>query len=273
MFRRRAAAVAAPSASLPRRRAVLGLSLSIVGLALLSASLFSSSSSFATGPGSVTRQRGEAVAMRAKRLDTTPRKEGLSPFYSTLDRERLARKRRESREEMRERKKVGLPQSTLNYEMLPSVEDIYSREFSGNGTSDPIGGRKRYTIHVLYKHDPAKSGPAALKKNMLEYISFFKYRMSCRSVEARAQLSPHDLRSAVTTLEYPMKEYGEVPKGQKIKKEFQKAIWVKFDFYAPPNAIDYIKTRIYKDNAILRHMVLGHTREFHYLGEDNELHL
>jgi len=214
------------------------------------------------------------VAMRAKRLDTTPTKEGRSPFYSTLDRERMARRRQEVRELMREkRRKATKTTQTLNYEMLPSVEDIYSRQFTGNATVDPIGGRKRYTLIIFFKHDAAKSGPEAIKMQILDYIGFFKNRMSCRSVMAKSMLSPIDGRSQITSLEYPMKEYGEIPKGEKTKKVYHKAVLVKFEMFAPPDAIEYIRKRIYKDNMILRYMLLGHTRSFMDFGEDNELHL
>mmetsp|Transcript_95174 Transcript_95174/g.246422 ORF Transcript_95174/g.246422 Transcript_95174/m.246422 type:complete len:237 (-) Transcript_95174:126-836(-) len=214
------------------------------------------------------------VALRAKRLDTTPTKEGRSPFYSTLDRERMARRRQQVREMMREKRRSATKTTqTLNYEMLPSVEDIYSRQFTGNATVDPIGGRKRYTLTIFFKHDPQKAGPEILKKSILGYIDFFRNRMSCRSVTAKSMLSPIDGRSPVTSLEYPMKEYGEVPKGEKMKKVYHKAVLVKFEMFAPPAALEYIQKRIYKDNMILRYMLLGHTRSFMDFGEDNELHL
>jgi len=203
--------------------------------------------------------RGEATAMR------------VSPYYSNVDRERLARQRKETR--LAKRTGPKTPESTpLNYDMLPAVEDIYNRQYTGNATADPPGGRKRYQWTVLFKYDPRDDRQKALQKKILEYIYFMKYRMSCTNIAAQTRKSPLDGRT-FTTLEYPMKEYGEVPRGMEFKPTYDRAIMVEFELMGPPKSVDYIQKKMYADNAILRFMVLGHTRTFKHIGEDNELHL
>lgn len=201
--------------------------------------------------------RGEAVARR------------VSPYYSNADRERLARARKESRLARRLPEPSSAP---INYDLLPPIEDIYKRRFTGNSTIDPIGGRKRYTYYVLFKYDPRSTGQEALKQAILEYIWFMKYKMSCRNIEVQTRKSPLD-QASLTTLEYPMKEYGELGRNEKEKKKYDKATMVEFNFMAPVKANEYIQKKFYKDNNILRFMVLGHTRTFKHVGEDNELHL
>jgi len=280
-----AAANAQPAAA-RRRAAVLGLSLGCVGVALLSAWTTSlravapspSSLAFAAGlsAGVPATRRGEAVVMHGKkRMNTAALRQGRSPLISTLDRDRLARRRQEMREENRERR--GQPAKTmasLNYEKLPSVEDIFSRTYSGDERNDPIGGRKRYTLYLMFKYDPAaQGGPQWLRDNVLEYITFMKRRISCRNVIAEPMLSPIDGRNKITQLEYPMREYGALPKGQYSKVVYNKGLLVKFQFSMPPTAHDYLDKKIYDDNNILRKTLLVHTHDFGRLGEDNELHL
>jgi len=205
--------------------------------------------------------RGDAIVRR------------VSQYYSNKDRERLKQMRKEMRIELRERSGPTTP--TLDWDKLPAIEDIYNRKYSGNATADPIGGRKRYSYYVMFKMSP-KLTSSSLSEKIMSYIWFLKNKMSCRDIKAQPMKSPIDGASTGTstvTLEYPMKEYGEVPRDQKNKDRYQKARLVKFDFYAPVTAHEYIQKKIYSDNDILRFMVLGHTRTFKHVGEDNELHL
>jgi len=211
-----------------------------------------------------------AVTMGARRGAAV--RPANSPYYSNADRERLARQRKENRQLRREKLLGGPTQAALNMDKLPAVEDIYARKFSGNADEDPIGGRKRYTYMVLFKHNPADVGSNALKEKILKYIEFFKYKMSCRDIEART-ITNFNGSPGKVSLEYPMKEYGELDRNKKSKDRVDRADMVEFKFAAPVNAAEYIERMMYADTGIVRFMVLGHTRTFKHVGEDNELHL
>lgn len=193
----------------------------------------------------------------------------VSPYYSNLDKERMARMRKETRLERRRAPPVT---QTLDFDKLPPIEDIYARKFTGNAETDPVGGRKRYTMTVLFKSTGGKTQQEELKKQIYDYISFMKLKMSCKEIGAKVKKSPID-GAAQITLEYPMKEYGEVPRGLQTKKQYNKAIMVEFNFFSPVSALEYIKKKMFSDNNILRLLVLGHTRTFKHPGEDNELFL
>lgn len=242
-------------------RAALSAAAAAALVASTSFVLRSAASTFALAGGcrplAASSERASAVAMR------------LSPYHGQADRERLARQYKETRIKCRQQAPRTLK---LNYDMLPPVEDIYNRRYSGNATVDPVGGRKRYTFHVLMKEGVKIAGADATKAIIYDYIKFMKFKMSCTRIEAVLKKSPID-NQAVTTLEYPMKEYGEVARGQASKDIFNKATWVEFNLYAPIAALDYIKAKFHGDNNILRLMVLGHTRSFKGVHEDNELHL
>lgn len=195
----------------------------------------------------------------------------VSPYYSNEDRERLSRARRETRIAVRENKGKPSNKARVNLDKLPAIEEIYNRRFTGDGTLDPIGGRNRYTYYVMFKSS-TETRADELKQILLEYMYFLKYKMSCRNIEVQARKSPIDTQW-VTSLEYPMKEYGELKRDQKEKKMYQKAIMIEFKFYAPVDATEYIQQRFYSDNNILRFMCLSHTRSYTHVGEDNELHL
>lgn len=192
-----------------------------------------------------------------------------SEYYNNNDRERLARKRRETRIEVRGRDwKAHKP--ILDMSKLPSVEDIYDRKYSGDADKDPIGGRKRYTMTVMYKNSDEAAQGQRLKQVILEYMYFFKKEMSCRNIKAFPRKSPID-GNKVTTLEYEMKEYGQIPQGQQSKSKYGTATMVEFQFSAPVDAIPYISAKMYGDNNILRFQVIGHTILYKHAGEDNEL--
>merc|ERR1719361_891241 len=118
-----------------------------------------------------------------------------------------------------------------------------------------------------------------LKNKILDYIYFLSQKMSCKDITAAPKTSKtmytNDAsgKGSKIALEYPMREYGELPRGQSTKRKFNEAYMVQFQFTAPVQAGEYIAKRIYADNDILRFMVLGHTRSFKHVGEDNELHL
>lgn len=279
------------------RRGVLALSLAASAAAAL---LVWKAAAFAGLGPSVPRaplldsvaqaRRGDLVLRRARALRTQPVWAKNSPYYSTGDRERLARQRRELRTAKREMSLAKRTVPTLNYDLLPAIEDIYSRSFTGNASIDPIGGRKRYTYFVLFKYAKSKEGdwgPEQFKTAVLRYRDFFVNKMSCRNVEIQLRNSPipgqtskvamsktdPTKKAPVITLEYPMKEYGDLRRNEKIKPTYEQAFMVEFNFFAPAQAGDYIRKKFYSDNNILRFMVLGHTRTFRQIGEDNELHL
>lgn len=207
--------------------------------------------------------RGDAVARH------------VSPYYSNADRERLARRRNETRIQSRQdmaRALQGPKTMPFDYDNLPAVEDLYNRTFTGNADVDPIGGRRRYTYLVLFKYAPGVAGQERLKEILLDYVRFFKNKMSCKNIKVKSMRSPIS-QEPVVTLEYPMKEYGPLQRGQKIKEKFTKASMVEIKMSAPVQAGEYIGKKFYGDNNVLRFMVLGHTRQFGHANEDNELFL
>mmetsp|Transcript_32477 Transcript_32477/g.39952 ORF Transcript_32477/g.39952 Transcript_32477/m.39952 type:complete len:275 (+) Transcript_32477:78-902(+) len=202
----------------------------------------------------------------------------VSPYYSNEDRERLARLRQEKREYAREfsqnaswvrqqTENGNIPVADLN--KLPALEDIYNRQYTGDADVDPIGGRKRYLYYVMFKQ-PAFRTTVDMKKAVAEYWYFLKKKMSCRDITITPRKSPAD-DQIVTSLEYEMKEYGEIPRGQKFKNKYQKAYMIEFRFKAPVSATQYIQKKLYADNNVLRFMALSLTRSFTHDGEDNEL--
>lgn len=158
---------------------------------------------------------------------------------------------------------------TADLKKLPALEDIYNRQFTGDADVDPIGGRKRYLYYVMFKQ-PAIRNSLELKKTVAEYWYFLKKKMSCRDIQITPRKSPID-RQKITTLEYEMKEYGEIPREQKGKNKYQRAYMVEFKFKAPVTATQYIQRKLYSDNNVLRFMALSLTRSFSHAGEDNEL--
>merc|ERR1712050_440471 len=104
---------------------------------------------------------------------------------------------------------------------------------------------------------------------------------SCRDVTGEVMEDPKVGGDSVAklpgiphvALEYPMKPYGIMDRQQTKKKTYSRATMVKFTMTAPVQAEQYIRKQIYSDPNILRLMILGHTRTFKHLGEDNELHL
>lgn len=217
--------------------------------------------------------RGDLVARNARSiLKVLSLKNRKAPYYSTEDRDRMARQRRERREYFRERESWPAP-APLDLSKLPPIEDIYERKFSGDASKDPIGGRKRYTFFVLYKLAPETKNTTYMETKVKDLITFFKTKLSCRKIVAQGRKSPIS-GFQETQLEYPMKEYGEIDR-QNPKKAYSKAIFIQFDFYAPPQAKEYISKRLYSDRDCIRFMALCHTRHdgWHNVGEDNELHL
>lgn len=194
----------------------------------------------------------------------------VSPYYSNEDRERLAKQRQERRLALRERKGKQSHKPMVDTAKLPAIEEIYTRSYSGDADVDPIGGRKRYTYWVLFKHADTTNTPGKLKPIILEYMLFLKKKMSCRDIKVYPRKSPID-GASVTSLEYEMKEYGEIPREQKLKNKYSRATLIEFQFKAPPDAIELISRRFYSDINILRFMTMCHTRDFKHAGEDNEL--
>eukprot|EP00929_Paragymnodinium_shiwhaense_P033434 TRINITY_DN18360_c0_g2_i1.p2 TRINITY_DN18360_c0_g2~~TRINITY_DN18360_c0_g2_i1.p2 ORF type:complete len:280 (+),score=103.47 TRINITY_DN18360_c0_g2_i1:153-992(+) len=253
--------------------------------------LFGSSGQVFVGHSAQTAERGQATQLRARLFKPAPwirGPTGSSPYYSNQDRERLARQRKEARIE---RRKKPYKVNDLNFDKMPPINDIYSRKYGGDAEKDGPGGRKRYTLTILFKFNPQKAlTPKDLKTKLDDLKIFMRTKMSCKDLvfhlgKADKNMKTYQTRvrpdfksnkfasDAVMSLEYPMKEYGEVPRGLQTKPQFDKAVMVDIDFYAPVGALEYIKKRLYADNDVLRLQVLGHTRTFKHLGEDNELFL
>lgn len=222
-----------------------------------------------------TQERGDSVALNAlpKALKIN-RKRGISPTYTNRDRERMAQFRQEQREA--KRKLLGAPEEepyVKSFEELDPIEDIYTRTFTGNATSDPIGGRKKYTLWIMVKAGPMMKGTDAIKEFILDWLNFLKFQMSCKNAEGRSMLSPID-GSKEVNLEYPMREYGIKPRGQlKGKTIYTKAKMVELKFQAPPSAMYYIDQKIHEDNRVLKYLAVTHFRGWCHRGEDNEMML
>lgn len=208
-----------------------------------------------------------SLVARPARGPKVQTRRGTSPYYSNEDRERLARRRQEVREQVRADKQSHKPDIQLD--KLPAIEDVYNRQYSGNVDEDPVGGRKRYTYWVMFKR-PAMRTSTDMKKILAEYMFFFKKKMSCRNIKITPRRSPIDGQSVVS-LEYEMKEYGEIPRGQKLKNKYQQAYMIEINLAAPVTANRYIQKKFYTDNNILRFMCISQTRSFNHAGEDNEL--
>jgi len=248
----------------------LGLAAATAALSLLGARL--PSGAFAGAPTAAPQAvRGEAVTRHAMAWKTQKKEFKFDPFGASTNRERELRKLRESRVEKKKTRGAKIVTPTLNYDVLPSIEDIYTRRFTGNSTIDAIGGRMRYTYYVLFKNDPLALGPEVMKKSILEYMFFFKYKMSCRNIKADSMKNPAD-GEAIVKLEYPMKQYGEwdVRTG-KPRAEYSQAKMVKFEMMSPTGAAEYIGRKFFADPNILRFRKVCHTRTWENVGEDNEL--
>eukprot|EP00929_Paragymnodinium_shiwhaense_P033436 TRINITY_DN18360_c1_g1_i1.p1 TRINITY_DN18360_c1_g1~~TRINITY_DN18360_c1_g1_i1.p1 ORF type:complete len:283 (+),score=71.13 TRINITY_DN18360_c1_g1_i1:94-942(+) len=268
---------------------------SVVAIAIAAGvAILSSNSRFSqvfVGSSAQGAERGHATQLRARLFKPAPwirGPTGSSPYYSNQDRERLARQRKEARIE---RRKKPYKVNDLNFDKLPPINDIYSRKYSGNVEQDGPGGRKRYTMTIMYKYNPQKALTAGTLKTKLDDLKIFmRTKMSCRDLvfhlgksdtikgTYQQRVTPNFKsdklgRESIIALEYPMKQYGEVPRGLQTKPQFDKAVMVDIDFFAPVGALEYIKKRLYADDDVLRLQVLGHTRTFKHLGEDNELFL
>jgi len=222
------------------------------------------------GSPAVAPVRGGKAVMRAKRPDYTPRWTLPDPYHSSKERERILRRRKMIREEDKEFRKTGGTNPTLNYDKLPAIDDLYTRQFSGNANEDPVGGRPRYTFIMMFKHDPKSFGEDSLKAAILNYINFMKTKLSCKSITAKAMLSPIDGK-AITQLEYPMRQYGA--EFTTNKPVYNQAKMVQLDFVGPPAASEYLRNRMYADGNLLRFMMMKHTKSWNHVGEENELFL
>ncbi|CAJ1350078.1 unnamed protein product, partial [Effrenium voratum] len=212
---------------------------------------------------------GDSLVTRQARGPKVVTRRGPSPYYSNEDRERLARDRKEKRDFARGHTKVDqshVPSADL--EKLPPLEEIYSREYSGDADADPIGGRKRYLYLVMFKQ-PAMTTAVAMKQVIAGYWYFLSKQMSCKDIQIRPRKAENG--NTVTELEYEMKEYGEIPRETGKKEKYGKAVMMEFKFKAPVSATQYIQKKLYNDNNVLRFMALSLTRSFAHVGEDNEL--
>ncbi|CAK0845522.1 unnamed protein product [Prorocentrum cordatum] len=248
------------------RQVVPGLALGVVLAALASRSV-----DLPDGTALQADSRSSlAVAMRS----------GSASAFFNNDRVKLMRKERLQKEAMfrvaeSKPRNEGRFHKPMDWDKLPPTDDIYARKFTGNADQDPIGGRKRYTLYVLYKYDPSRPGQKAFEESREKFLKFLKFKMSCFNILGTVTKSPIDGASRIK-LEYPMKEYGDkVRQGGTLKAKaiYDTAVMMTWSFAAPPSTISYIKQQIYSDNAVLRHMIIKNTRNFNHVGEDNEGHM
>ncbi|CAK0841268.1 unnamed protein product [Prorocentrum cordatum] len=247
----------------------LALGVALAALASRLATPAAPSAFVGTALQEVGSRSSSTVAMRS----------GSASAFFNNDRIKLQRKERMHKEALF-RIAESKPRSErfhkpMNWDKLPPTDDVYARKFSGNADTDAIGGRKRYTLYVLYKYDPSAPGQQAFKESRERFAKFLKFKMSCFNVLGTQTKSPIDGANRIK-LEYPMKEYGDkVRQGGSLKAKaiYDTAIMMTWNFAAPPSAISYIKQEIYSDNTVLRHMIIKNTRNFNHIGEDNEGHL
>mmetsp|Transcript_12558 Transcript_12558/g.22176 ORF Transcript_12558/g.22176 Transcript_12558/m.22176 type:complete len:250 (+) Transcript_12558:104-853(+) len=197
---------------------------------------------------------------------------GLSPYHTNSDREIYAKRRQQIREEMREAKKNprNKPVKKFNFDALPEIQDVYNRKFTGDGDIDPIGGRKRYTLHVIFRRGDGMNNPNNLKIAILKHMTFFKKKLSCKKVKAQVMKSPID-GSDVTVLEAQCAQYGELPREQKVRNKYEEGTYMQYELTMPAMAVPYLTDFLYKDLNLLRHAIYGHTLHFANIGEDSEL--
>lgn len=168
-------------------------------------------------------------------------------------------------------------QKPVEFEKLPSVEDINSRVFSGIAKQDPIGGRKRYTYFIMFKFADGMERPKGTKDKpglddtIKEYIAYFQTRLSGMDITVKQRKDPRNSEQSVIELEYPMPEYGPSTRGQVKRRIHNQATLIEFNLKLPPSAINYVRKKLYLDNRIVRWLCLKHTTRFHHAGEDSEL--
>lgn len=251
---------------LQRRVALTGM---LFGMAALMSSRIASLGEVLAFAGAPTARQFSDVFPLQQEMPLIMRR-ATSQFYSNLDRERLAKQRQERREALRARVGDKISHKPIDMDKLPSVEDIYARKYTGDGDTDPIGGRKRYTYWILFKNADTTNGPSKLKPILLEYMLYLKKKLSAKDIKVYPRKSPIDNDIRVQ-LEYEMKEYGEIPREQKRKNKYSSGTLVEFQFKAPVEAPELFGKKIYSDINVLRFMVMCQTRSFKHAGEDNEL--
>merc|ERR1719167_174149 len=117
----------------------------------------------------------------------------MSPWYTNTDRETLLKQRTAQFEDLREiSENHHKPIAEQNWETLPEIKDVFTRSYSGDGAVDPIGGRKKYTLHVLFRRGDDMNTANALKLAILKHMWFFRKKMSGRDIKVQARKSPID---------------------------------------------------------------------------------
>jgi len=236
---------------------------------------------FAGGAGEA-QERSQRTAMQYKKRSIALRKPFYSPDAKEFD-EISSRWRQEARS--------GQATQVIrkpNQDKLPGMDDIYARKFSGNAAEDPIGGRKWYSLQVMYGDNPKKD---LIRRHMEKFNAYLRGKLSAKNVQV-ATLAPGmvetegepalDKPAEKWTFETPMKRYGEVENrkddsGTSAKNSpretYTRGYLVRWDFQVPPAALPYMKKALYGEPTIVRFLLLGHTRKFSHEGEDNELFL
>uniref|UniRef100_A0A7S2PN99 Uncharacterized protein n=1 Tax=Zooxanthella nutricula TaxID=1333877 RepID=A0A7S2PN99_9DINO len=169
----------------------------------------------------------------------------------------------------------ALTTPSLNYDYLPSVEDIYARKFTGDSRTDPVGGRKKHSWYVLFKKDDQLFPKEKIRGELEAIGRFLKFEMSARDITFKLMKSPLEpftsKGGAEFTLEYPMKEYGPIERGSKMRRTVRQARLVYISAAIPSGAIDPIRAKFYSSNNIVRFMTFHNSYDWEHAGEDNEL--
>mmetsp|Transcript_59877 Transcript_59877/g.110885 ORF Transcript_59877/g.110885 Transcript_59877/m.110885 type:complete len:271 (-) Transcript_59877:56-868(-) len=256
-------------------------------VALLAASFRASAPSFA---GGVTKlQKEPRTALQYKKRSIALKK----PFYSP-DAKRFADIEQEWRHERRSGQATDVV-TKPDMSKLPSTEDIFSRKFSGESSQDPVGGRKWYSLYMVYGADTLAT-KSLVETHVKKLNLLLQGKLSAKNIEVAVITQPKGTKETLPSdvdldpkapdlpgswlLEMPMKVYGDVEKKGTLESRtapssprtaHQNGYLLRWDFQLPPSAIEPLSRLLYREKTLLRFMFLKHTRQFHHVGEDNEL--
>mmetsp|Transcript_41946 Transcript_41946/g.96257 ORF Transcript_41946/g.96257 Transcript_41946/m.96257 type:complete len:287 (-) Transcript_41946:74-934(-) len=257
---------------------------------LLAASWHATSPQAPSFAGGVRKlEREQRTAMQYKKRSIALKK----PFNSA-DAERFA----EIEQEWRHERRSGQAKEVVvkpDMSKLPSTKDIFARKFTGESSKDPVGGRKWYSLYMVYRADGGEL--TNVQKHIKKMNALLQGRLSAKNVEVATMTPPKGLGALPLDgeldatapvfppnswkLEMPMKVYGDVEKkGSDLSSMYaaksprataNDGFLVRWDFQLPPSAIEQLSKILYGEKTLLRFMFLKHTRQFHHAGEDNEL--
>merc|ERR1719387_2227142 len=115
-----------------------------------------------------------------------------------------------------------------------------------------------------------------LKECIYGYIDFMKNKLSCREIKAaqkNVEQNGQETKGGKVSLEYPLRQYGRLLQGEKMRKRHMKAFLIEFSYRAPPQANYYISEKIFEDPNVVRHLYYKLTPKdgWYHAGEENEL--